>query len=313
MSETLIPEEKREFAPLPEIVIPDGIKTEREEGIGRLLNNPPLVDCILVLGRSGTLAASGLYGRDSFVGVSKLPPMIVVDGIGNELFHMWSEYIDNNDLEEQANPTFGLGDDSDEEIRAHFASWVESEPNEYVSRVLRQLEDIRKKHPSYRSFALVDDIRNSGNVSMSIAPALFKNAFGVQFEYNPENNIYIFQNPLWIWEIVKASFEKDVGKLTERQIGFLSEIAKGSIDWPSVGEMALQDREELDVLAEYFETKYLAQETNSKPNAVKDLVDRYGQNLLQLNRRVVVALVAHAEIVLKKRKLSDGVLDTAAQ
>jgi len=313
VSETLIPEEKREFAPLPEIVIPDSIKTEREEGIGRLLNNPPLVDCILVLGRSGPLAASGLYGSDSFVGVSKLPPMIVVEGIGNELFHMWSEYIDNNDLEEQANPTFGLGDDSDDEIREYFALWVDSEPNEYVSRVLRQLEDIRKKHPSYRSFALVDDIRNSGNVSMSIAPALFKKAYGLQFEYSPENNIYIFQNPLWIREIVKASFEKDIGKLTERQIGFLSEIAKGSIDWPSVGEMALQDLEELDVLAEYFDTKYLVQETHNKPHAVKDLVDRYGQNLLQLNRRVVAALEAHAEVVLKKRKLSDGVLDTAAQ
>jgi hypothetical protein len=89
--------------PLPKVIIPETLLQQRERGLLRLLVDPPDVDCIHVLGRSGPLAAAGLYEDPDFVAYLGLPPMIVIDGIGNEVWNEWVEmmYAQDRDYDDR--------------------------------------------------------------------------------------------------------------------------------------------------------------------------------------------------------------------
>ncbi len=281
---------------LPEIVIPDNIRKERKNGIRSLLDNPPHVDCMHVLGRSGTLATTGIYDNAQVIDHYHLPPLFPIEGIGNEVWLEWKNMMREEDLEDEI-PEEGIGEFADDGIRQPFMDWVISATSPRVQSTIAQLRSLPR---AMRNVALLDDITQSGNVAVGIAPAYYKAAYGTDFQYNPENNRYIFKSNDWIDQIIKATFHRDLPD--KRQTELLVELSKGTVDWPGFKQLSANNIHSLDQLAHYCATQYLGQEArNIPPETVYDLIQKYGLNLFRLHEGIKTELRRHtAEIVQEK-------------
>lgn len=277
---------------LPEIIIPDDLLVERERGFNRLVHEPPDVDCMHVLGRSGPLAAAGLVENPALVAALGLPPLVVVDGVGNEIYGEWVDAMQALDSWWEA-PDGELGDFAEEEDRQAFAAWIAEDSSPAIRATIGRL---RTLPAPCRRIAVLDDVYISGNVTLGVAPVLYKAAFGSDHTYNPADNRFIFRSASWLRLMVEASFLSGAGRLTERQAKFLTELAKGQVDGVDFRPLDPTDVRSLDQLADFYANRYYVldlRSTNS-PESVYGLVERYGLNLFGLHDKLRAVLREHA-------------------
>ena len=298
----IIPEGMR---PLPEIVLPENIRREREEGINRLLDHPPNVDCILVLGRSGTLAASGICEDPERVKERGLKPIYAIEGIGNEVYATFCQEMPE-ELEDTLD--WGIGREGKPEAKVLFNKWVSETDN---PRVKTTIEELQRIPVGQRKIAILDDMMQSGSVTLGVAPAMFEAAGteGANFSYEPINNRMILKSADWIAQIVRATFQESIPGLDERQVKFLVEIAKGSFDIPQfTKKMDRTDIRSLDEVAKYYATVFLSDTSHMVPeDTVPALIQQFGSNLFVLCESMERALRSHTEEILQKRVVSgDG-------
>ena len=303
----LIPEGIR---PLPEIVLPENIRREREEGINRLLDHPPNVDCILVLRRSGTLAASGIYEDPERVKERGLKPIYAIEGIGNEVYAAFCQEMPE-ELEDTLD--WGIGREGKPEAKELFNKWALETDNPRVRATIKELQKI----PVGQSkIAILDDITQSGSVALGVAPAMFAaaGAEGANYSYEPVNNRMIFKSADWIAQIVRATFQESIPDLDERQVAFLVEIAKGSFDMPQFTKiMDRTDIGSLDEVAKHYATVFLSDTSHIvSEDKVPALVKQFGSNLFSLRENMEQALRSHSEEILQKRVVSGDVQSVAA-
>lgn len=281
--------------PLPEIVFPDALRQERADQIGRLLRNPPDVDCMHVLERSGPLAAAGLYENPDFVAYLRLPPLIPIDGIGNEIYGEWTNMMYAQDREDEV-PGADLGDYAGDEDRALFNEWVLEGSSPYVQATIARLRSLPAE---WRRIAILDDVRQFGNVTLGVAPAIYKAAYGEEHQYDPANNRFMFRKAHWLAEIVQASFLPHIPDLGERQTSFLRELAKGKLDWIGYAQLDPNDIRSLRQAADFFAHRdYEYGHKRTPPQAVFQLVKRYGRNLFKLHGALRAVLEKHTQEVL---------------
>ena len=304
----IIPEGMR---PLPEIVLPENIRREREEGINRLLDHPPNVDCILVLGRSGTLAASGIYEDPERVKERGLKPIYAIEGIGNEVYAAFCQEMPE-ELEDTLD--WGIGREGKPEAKVLFNKWVSETDS---PRVKTTIEELQRIPVGLRSLAILDDMKQSGSVTLGVAPAFFAAAYGTEgtnYFYEATNNRMIFKSADWIAQIVRATFQESIPGLDERQVKFLVEIAKGSFDMPQFTKrMDRTDVGSLDEIAKYYATVFLSDTSHMVPDTtVPSLIHQFGSNLFLLRENMEKALSSHTEEILQKRVVSDDVQSVAA-
>lgn len=281
-----------ESMPLPEIILPENIKEERAAGIENLLTNPPAVDCIHVLGRSGTLAATDLYEDGEVENRFNLPNLFAVDGIGNEVWLEWQNWMRAQGREDEI-PEEGIGYFAPEEDRAGFTEWVLSQDSATVRNTVASLRAL----PSHlRNISILDDISQSGSVAVGVVPALYKAAYGDDFEYDPNNNRYLLRSPDWIDKIILESFGEGLDK---RQREFLIEVAKGNSDWPGFAAFDSENIRSLDQIARYSAIEYLGFASKDiPPETVYKLIEKYGLNLFKLHLQIKAALKSHTKEVI---------------
>ncbi|HSN73965.1 MAG TPA: hypothetical protein VL334_02600 [Anaerolineae bacterium] len=279
------------WEPLPEIIIPDDLIVERERGFNRLVYDPPDVDCIHVLGRSGPLAAAGLVEDTALVWALGLPPLLVVDGVGNEVYWEWIDAMQAQDSEWEA-PDGDLGEFAEEEDRQAFTGWIAEDSSPAVRATIGRLRAIPAP---CRRIAVLDDVYIHGNVTLGVAPVLYKAAYGDDQAYNPADNRFIFRSASWLRLIVETTFLSSAGPFNERQGKFLTELAKGQVDRVNFRLIDPNDIRSLDQLADFYANRSAIWDTRSPnpPESVYSLIDRYGANLFQFHARIRVALVEH--------------------
>ena len=282
-----IVEFNQENIPLPEIVLPLEIREERANGIENLLKNPPAVDAMHVLDRSGTFAGTGLYEDGEIENRFNLPPLIPVTGIGNEVWNEWQNWMREQGREDEI-PEEGIGYFAPDEDR------VLSQKSPAVRDTVARLRAL----PSHmRNVAHLDDISQTGSVAVGVAPALYKAAYGEGFEYDPKNNRYLLKSSNWIEQIVLASFD---GALDRRELKFLVEVAKGNTDWPNFNKLDSSNIRSLDQLAHYYATSYIGAEAqNISPESIYKLIEKYGINLFELHTNIKAVLKSHTKEVVK--------------
>jgi hypothetical protein len=280
------------WEPLPEIIIPDDLLVERERGFNRLVYDLPDVDCMHVLGRSGPLAAAGLVENPALVAALGLPPLVVVDGVGNEVYLEWIDAMQALDSWWEA-PDGELGDFSEEEDRQAFAAWIAKDSSPAVRATIGRL---RTLPAPCRRIAVLDDVYISGNVTLGVAPVLYKAAFGSDHAYKPADNRFIFRSASWLRLIVEASFLSSAGPLKERQASFLTELSKGQVDRVDFRPLDPTDSRSLDQLADFYaKPSYVWDAESDNPSkSVYGLVERYGLNLFSLHERLKAVLREHA-------------------
>lgn len=276
------------WEPLPEVIIPDDLIVERERGFNRLVYNPPDVDYMRVLGRSGPLAAAGLVENPALVAALGLPPLLVVDGVGNEVYREWGHAMRALDSEWEASDG-DLGEFAEEEDRRAFAGWIAEDSSPAVRETIGRL---RANPAPCRRIAVLDDVYVFGNVTLGVAPVLYKAAYGDDHAYNPADNRFIFRSASWLRLIVEASLLSSAGPLNEPQARFLAELAKGQVDRADFAPLDPTDIRSLDQLADFY-TNWGAQSTNP-PESVYGLVERYGLNLFSLHEKLKAVLREHA-------------------
>lgn len=275
---------------LPEIAIPDDLIVERERGFNRLVYDPPDVDCIHVLGRSGPIAAAGLCEDPDLVAYLGLPPMILIDGIGNEVWNEWTAMMYAQDREDEV-PDAELGENAADEDRVLFNEWVLEASSSHVQATIASL---RLLPAGWRRIAIFDDVRQSGNVTLGVAPAIYRAAYGTQRQYDPANNRFVFKSADWLGQIIRATFQPCRPALDDRQMKFLVELSKGKLDWAGFKQIDSEDIHSLDQLADYcanWLVGYIAGMTRSE--TVYELIQRYGLNLFQLHEGLRAALTEH--------------------
>jgi hypothetical protein len=280
------------WEPLPGIIIPDDLLVERERGFNRLVYDPPDVDCMHVLGRSGPLAAAGLVENPALVAALGLPTLVVVDGVGNEVYLEWIAAMRALDSWWEA-PDGELGDFSEEEDRQAFADWIAEDSSLGVRATIGRLRTITTPCPR---IAVLDDVYISGNVTLGVAPVLYKAAYGDDHAYNPADNRFIFRSASWLRLMVEASFLSSAGPLNKRQAAFLAELAKGQVDRVEFRPLDPTDVRSLDQLAGFYADRNNVWDTHPANTAesVYGLVERYGLNLFGLHVRLKAVLREHA-------------------
>jgi len=283
--------ERARWEPLPELTIPDHLIVERERGFNRLVYNPPDVDCIHVLGRSGPLAAAGLVEDPALVAALGLPPLVIVDGIGNEAYWEWIDAMRALDSDWEP-PSNELGEFAQEEDLEAFGDWVTETSSPAVRATLGRL---RALPAPCRRISVLDDVYVYGNVTRGVAPALYKAAYGDDHVYNPSNNRQMFLSASWLPLIIEATFLSSAGPLNERQAKFLAELAKGQVDRVNFRLIDPNDIRSLDQIADFYAHRYAIWDTHSPnpPETVYGLIERYGANLFQLHERLRTALCKH--------------------
>ena len=285
------------FEPLPKVIIPETLIQERESGFLRLLYDPPDVDCIHVLGRSGPLAAAGLFEDSDLVAYLGLPPMIVVDGVGNEVWNEWTAMMYAQDCEDEVSDA-ELGEYAADEDRMLFNEWVWEASSLQVQATIASL---RSLPAGWRRIAILDDVRQSGNVSLGVAPAIYKAAYGDDHQYDPANNRYIFKSADWLNQIIRATFQPCLPVLDDRQTKFLVQLSKGKLDWAGFKQIDPDDIHSLDQLADYYANRYVGYGGKAVPQeTVYHLIEQYGLNLFQLHEGVCTALRKQTPEVLQK-------------
>lgn len=292
---SVIPEILRNEA-LPDIVLPERIRRERESGILNLINHPPQADVIHVLGRSGPLAAAGIYEDADLVENLGLPPMMAIDGIGNEVWLAWKEYMRVQGKEEEI-PDGELGDWADPETRTMFNTWVRDPNNAFVQGTVGKLREAPMHGPR---IAIVDDMRQSGNVTLGVAPALYEAAYGSNHVYDSSQNRYMFTSSDWLSQIIHATFVQDVPNLDARQTKLLVELSKGSLDWPGIGNINPSDMTSIEALLRYCASAYIGQDGQGvAQETVYEVVRKYGTNIFDLHTKLLEALRRHTQEVLR--------------
>lgn len=254
--------------------------------------DPPGVDCLHVLGRSGPLAAAGLVEDSDLVANLGLPPMVVVDGIGNEVWNEWAIMMSAQDRRHEV-PQVGLGENAVDEDRVLFNEWVLEASSPHVQATITSL---RLLPAGWRHIGILDDVRQSGNVTLGVAPAFYEAAYGLHYTYDPANNRYVFTSPDWLDQIIYATFQPCLPALDERQVKFLQQLAKGKLDWAGFKQIDPEDIHSLDQLADFcanWLVGYLAGATRSE--TVYVLIQRYGLNLFQLHGKLHAAFTAHTQ------------------
>ena len=283
--------------PLPKVIIPETLIQQRERGFLRLLYDPPDVDCIHVLGRSGPLAAAGLYEDPDFVAYLGLPPMIVIDGIGNEVWNEWAEMMVAQDRDDEV-PDAELGEYAADEDRILFNEWVWEASSPHVQAAITSL---RSLPPGWRRIAILDDVRQFGNVTLGVAPAIYKAAYGDDHQYDPANNRYVFKSADWLNQIIRATFLPCLSALDDRQIQFLVQLSKGKLDWAGFKQIDPNDIHSLDQVADYYANRYVGYGGEAvPPETVYKLIDQYGLNLFLIHEGVRTALRKQTPEVLQK-------------
>ena len=279
---------------LPEIRLPEALQAERKRSILGFLKSTAGVSCFHVLGRSGTLAATGIYENSAVASAFNLPPLIPIDGIGNELWNAFCQELYDAGRDDEV-PGCELGEFGEEEDRQLFYEWVARVPYPQVADTIAQLRMIS---PHQRKIGLLDDVRQSGNVALGIAPALYKAAYGDQFTYNPADNHYLFHSADWLDQVIDHSFA-ELG-VNPRQRKFLREVAKGDTDWVGFDRLkGSNPAEALLRLAHYHATAYLGySEAQFSGETVLPLLQEFGDALLELHDRVRQALLNHTQAVL---------------
>lgn len=280
------------WEPLPKIIIPDDLMVERERGFNRLVYDPPDVDCIHVLGRSGPLAAAGLVEDPALVAALGLPPLVIVNGVGNEVYWEWIAAMRTLDIYWRS-PQTQLGEFAAEKDRLAFAAWITQDSS---SGVRATIESLRAIPAPYRRIAVLDDVYIYGNVTLGVAPVLYKAAYRDDHAYKPADNRFIFRSASWLRLMVEASFLSSALPLNERQAAFLAELAKGQVDRVDFRPLDPTDVRSLDQLADFYANRYYVwdpQSTNP-PESVYSLVERYGLNLFSLHERLKAVLREHA-------------------
>ena len=283
--------------PLPEIVIPEALRQERENGLLHLLRNHPDVDCIHVLGRSGPLAAAGLYEDPNLVTDLGLPPTIPIDGIGNEVWGEWTAMMYAQGREDEVSDA-ELGEYAADEDRMLFNEWVWEASSPHVQATIASL---RSLPAGWRRIAILDDVRQSGNVTLGVAPAIYKAAYGDDHQYDPANNRYVFKSADWLNQIIHATFQPCLSALDDRQTKFLVQLSKGKLDWAEFKQIDSDDIHSLDQLADYYANRYVGYGGKAVPQeTVYHLIEQYGLNLFQLHEGVCTALRKQTPEVLQK-------------
>ena len=285
--------------PLPRVIVPETLIEERERGFLRLLYDPPDVDCIHVLGRSGPLAAAGLYEDPDLVADLGLPPMIVIDGVGNEVWNEWAKMMYAQDREDEV-PDAELGENAADEDRMLFNKWVWEASSSHVQATITSL---RSLPAGWRRIAILDDVRQSGNVTLGVAPAIYKAAYGNDHQYDPANNRYVFKSADWLNQIICATFQPCLPALDDRQTKFLVQLSKGKLDWAGFKQIDSDDIHSLDQLADYcanWLVGYVAGVTRSE--TVCQLIQRYGLNLFQLHEGIQTAFRRHTHVCFNQNK-----------
>ena len=144
---------------------------------------------------------------------------------------------------------------------------------------------------------ILDDVRQFGNVTLGVAPAIYKAAYGDDHQYDPANNRYVFKSADWLNQIIRATFQPCLSALDDRQMKFLVQLSKGKLDWAGFRQIDPDDIHSLDQLADYCATwleGYVAGVTRSE--TVYHLIQRYGLNLFQLHAGIQAAFRRHTHV-----------------
>lgn len=218
--------------------------------------------------------------------------MFPLTGLGNEVWGEWIAAMLAQDPEFEP-PDGELGEYSNDEIRQPFNDWVLTASSKHVQVTIARLRSI----PSHlRRIGVLDDVRQSGNVTLGVVPALYRAAYGDAFQYDPQNNRYLFTSSDWIAQIIRATFGDDVNL---RQTKFLVEIAKGDTDWTGFARFDPADIHSLDQLAHYCAYEYVGySKIDAPPETVYSLIQRYELGLFSLHNKIRSAIRSHTQEVL---------------
>lgn len=311
-------------SPLPEIQMPDQLREELRSSIMKLIQTPPAVDILLVPARSGTLAASGLLERtSSFAKSAKQSYILIpVSGMGREVYNDYCRWIDTatttsheeGDSEDE-DPLTEVGEWGSDEARMSFRNFVygQNVSPQIVHAIVNLREalvDMKTQSGTIR-IALLDDIYDQGIVSLAVTPALLEAALaGIAYEYDPNNNRFLFHSKDWIKQIVRATFANNIPNLGERTIDFLATIAKGSLD-ERLGtvdpvEYTMESLNELAIFYAEREMRDSRLRIIPPVATLGEPIQKYGKNLLGLHQALVESIRSLTEEILSEYGNIDG-------
>ncbi len=304
MTETLPQEEKREFATLPEIVIPEELQQERRQRVIDLLSNPPHVAVLFVLDRSGTIAASGLYEDEALAAKLGLPKLVRIAGIGNEVYHKYFDAMLK--LGEFRGLGQGITGEYGSDQLARFVRWVHEADDPQVIKVIAKLKE---SIGDATSCAILDDIVFQGVVSRGVAPTLFGEAFADSVSYDLESNRYLFADIQWFRKIIYATFERDFPQMSLRELAFFEEVAKGMSDQHYFANPL--ESHTLESILEVAQHCGSVKKNNNRgervpPEDLEWIVQKYGANLLSLHQHIVAIMTTQMHEIIRKYTKSGG-------
>lgn len=290
--------------PLPEIVIPEALLVERERAITNLIKNPPKVDAMLVLGRSGTLAATGLYEDAERTGRLGLPKLLPIEGIGREVWAEYRAYMNGRPDDPELEAAVAIGGWGDEENAESFNQWIKDTDNVHIRAVIARLGELQAKH-RFGSVAILDDVTQYGVVTNGVAPALFNKAFGEGVSYDKDSNRMLFSEHVglnWLPNIIRSTFGSSWASLSKEQVDFLVDVAKGGQDFQedTILSGGSRDRNALNALVT-FHTEHAADADRAiQTNSLNTIINVYGDNLFDLQHTLRDKLRSHTEQILAK-------------
>lgn len=309
MVEVPTEEEKRKFAPLPEIVIPEELQQERRQRVIDLLSNPPQVTVLFVLDRSGTIAASGLYEDDALaakLGLPRFPRLVRIAGIGNEVYHRYYDAM--LELGEFHGLGQGITGEYGSDQLARFVRWIHEADDPQVIDVIAKL---RQSIGDATSCAILDDVVFQGVVSQGVAPTLFGEAFGDSVPYDLESNRYLFADIQWFRKIIYATFARDFPQMSLRELAFFEEVAKGMSDQHYYANpLESHTLKSILEVAQYCGSvpKYTDRGETVPTEDLEWIVQKYGVNLLSLHQHIIATLTAQMHEVIRAYTKSGDIL-----
>jgi aryl-alcohol dehydrogenase-like predicted oxidoreductase len=284
--------ESTRWEPLPEIIIPYDLIVERERGFNRLVYDPPT--------STASTCWAGLARWPLPAWLRTLPllrrwvcPLWWLSmgsatrssGSGPMLCVLWTVGGSSPDGDD-------FGEFSEEEDTQAFADWIAEDSSPAVRATIGRLRAIPAP---CRRIAILDDVYISGNVTLGVAPVLYKAAYRrrpcVQ---------YGRQSPSSERQLA-APDRRSVLSLQRRPSQraasqFLTELAKGKVDRVDFRPLDPTDIRSLDQLADFYaKPSYVWDAESDNPSeSVYGLVERYGLNLFSLHERLKAVLREHA-------------------
>lgn len=320
---TKVIEQTRDTVRLPEFSLPPELQERYESSIAALAQKTTewsaaerrfelkadAPDLFISPLRSGPIAK---VGYDAYCAEHTIPqpPTLEVVGIGSETRNNFLQKLQLED------PDFDLDDWDTEEVQAQFRGWIASGEDPAVAQAIAQIRQQVAQLPISSEkavkFVFVDDAGGEyGDVRNKVTPAILTAALGDRpytYEYHLMFPKKYFDEGLWYDQVVQATFGKNL-PFVQRE--FLCEAVRGAFDdlyqrpdiltefgaefADDVGNHELSSVERMKILSEIFrrnnqEFNDMAYPGQIAESAFEALYEKYGEELLQLQEKLVEAL-----------------------